>query len=374
MSIRSFLPLKLHIRAIRSYSSPATTTYPPQNSLRNTSASTRPNFSEKLRSGPSLDHFINSESNSPITVNLDGKSRLPSWLKTKIPSGNNMSQIKKTLRKLNLSTVCEEAKCPNLNECWGGNESNTATATIMIMGDTCTRGCRFCSVKTSRSPAPLDPNEPEHVAQALASWGLDYVVITSVDRDDLKLDFGANHVSNVITTVKQKSPKLLVEVLSPDFQGKHDLVDIVLGSNSGIGPDVFAHNLETVKELQHVARDYRANYQQSLDVLSHAKKFNPKIITKTSLMLGIGETDSQILSTLKDLADINVDIVTFGQYMRPTKRHMKVVEYIHPTKFDYWKSKATELGFKYVASGPLVRSSYKAAEFFIKDKLLANST
>ncbi|PWA01509.1 hypothetical protein BB558_002395 [Smittium angustum] len=325
----------------------------------------RQEFVEKLKSGPDFGDFIaNKHSEIIVGENLDGKSRLPSWLKTQIPKGKNMVSIKKSLRKLDLTTVCEEARCPNLNECWGGGEHNTATATIMIMGDTCTRGCRFCSVKTSKTPNPLDQNEPEKVAQALAAWGLDYVVITSVDRDDLP-DYGANHFTKTVNEVKLRNPKLMIECLTPDFLGNPELISMV--ANSGL--DVFAHNLETVEPLQRYVRDYRANYKQSLKVLTIAKNSNPRLITKTSLMLGVGENDEQIHQTLVDLRKHNVDVVTFGQYARPTKKHMKVFEYVHPSKFDYWHKVATDMGFLYVASGPLVRSSYKAAEFFIKNVL-----
>ncbi|EPX74142.1 lipoic acid synthetase [Schizosaccharomyces octosporus yFS286] len=340
-------------------------------------------FSERLANGPSFADFINSE--KPLSgeeaYELDRKvelpngtvhKRLPSWLKTKVPLGSNFTKIKNDLRGLNLHTVCEEAKCPNIGECWGGKDKSQATATIMLMGDTCTRGCRFCSVKTSRRPPPLDPNEPEKTADAINRWNLGYVVLTSVDRDDLA-DLGANHIAKTIGSIKQKAPHILVEALTPDFSGRLDLVDVVAKS----GLDVFAHNVETVEDLTRYVRDRRATYRQSLSVLEQAKKSVPHLITKTSIMLGLGETDEEVIRTLRDLRAHGVDVVTFGQYMRPTKRHLKVQEYVHPKKFEYWQEVAEKLGFLYVASGPLVRSSYKAGEFFIKnliEKRSGNST
>ncbi|KAI8913079.1 hypothetical protein DFJ77DRAFT_519164 [Powellomyces hirtus] len=288
--------------------------------------------------------------------------RLPEWLKTDIPVGDNFSRLKKDLRGLKLHTVCEEARCPNIGECWGGGESKTATATIMLMGDECTRGCRFCSVKTNRAPAPLDANEPEHTAEAISRWGLDYIVMTSVDRDDLP-DGGAAHFAETVQLTKSKAPKILVECLTGDFRGNLDAVAKVAVS----GLDVYAHNVETVENLTPYVRDRRATFRQSLSVLEHAKKVNPKLVTKTSMMLGLGETDEEVMDALKALRGISVDVVTFGQYMRPTKKHMKVHEYVHPDKFAHWAKVADELGFKYVASGPLVRSSYKAGEFYIKN-------
>ena len=231
------------------------------------------------------------------------------------------------------------------------------------MGDTCTRGCRFCSVKTSRKPPPLDPEEPEKVSSAIAKWGLDYVVLTSVDRDDLE-DQGSNHFREVIQKLKEKKPDLLVEALTPDFQGNEELIQNVATS----GLDVFAHNVETVKRLTSKVRDRRANYDQSLAVLKYAKNVG-NCITKTSLMLGLGESEEDLMETLHDLRAIDVDVVTFGQYLQPTRKHLPVKKYITPEEFDEWKIKADNMGFKYVASGPLVRSSYKAGEFFLKNLL-----
>lgn len=291
-------------------------------------------------------------------------TRLPTWLKTPIPDNSNYKKIKKDLRGLNLHTVCEEARCPNISDCWGGSDKSAATATIMLMGDTCTRGCRFCSVKTSRAPPPLDPHEPEHTAEALSRWGLGYVVLTAVDRDDLA-DGGARHWTETIMKIKQKKPDMLVEALTGDFDGNLEMVSMV--ANSGL--DVYAHNMETVEDLSPFVRDRRAKYRQSLAVLEAAKKAKPGLITKTSIMLGFGETEEQLWATLKDLRNVNVDVVTFGQYMRPTKRHMKVEEYVHPDTFELWRQRALELGFLYCASGPLVRSSYKAGEAFIENVL-----
>ncbi|WYZ39576.1 hypothetical protein EsH8_III_001490 [Colletotrichum jinshuiense] len=292
-------------------------------------------------------------------------TRLPEWLKTPIPAGNeNFKAIKKDLRGLGLHTVCEEAKCPNISECWGGSSKSAATATIMLMGDTCTRGCRFCSVKTNRAPAPLDPHEPEHTAEALARWGLGYVVLTSVDRDDLA-DGGAHHFAETISKIKAKKPSLLVEALTGDFRGDLDMVAVVARS----GLDVYAHNVETVEALTPYVRDRRATFQQSLKVLAHVKAVKPEMITKTSVMLGLGEQESEILDALKQLRQANVDVVTFGQYMRPTKRHLKVEKYVTPDEFEMWKQRALDMGFLYCASGPLVRSSYKAGEAFIENVL-----
>lgn len=230
------------------------------------------------------------------------------------------------------------------------------------MGDTCTRGCRFCSVKTSRAPAALDPHEPENTAEAISRWGLGYIVLTSVDRDDLT-DGGSAHIASTISRIKAKAPKILVEALVPDFQGKVD--DITRVATSGL--DVFAHNMETVESRTPHVRDRRAKYRQSLEVLRRAKLAKPGLITKTSIMLGCGEQNAELEQTLRDLREVNVDVVTFGQYMRPTKRHMKVEAYVTPDKFEHWRRVAEDMGFLYVASGPLVRSSYKAGEFFIKN-------
>lgn len=290
--------------------------------------------------------------------------RLPEWLKTEIPSGKNFGEIKRDLRGLKLHTVCEEARCPNIGDCWGGGEHQTATATIMLMGDECTRGCRFCSVKTNRTPKPLDPHEPEHTSEAISRWGLDYVVLTSVDRDDLA-DGGSNHFAETIRKIKQKAPQILVECLTGDFRG--DLKGVETVAQSGL--DVYAHNIETVEALTPFVRDRRAGFRQSISVLKHAKTVKPDLITKTSIMLGCGETDEEVLQTLKDLREADVDCVTLGQYMRPTKRHMKVHEYVTPEKFKHWETTGMEMGFKYVASGPLVRSSYKAGEFYISNIL-----
>ncbi|KAI1120489.1 lipoic acid synthetase [Nemania abortiva] len=294
-------------------------------------------------------------------------TRLPEWLKTPIPAGNdNYKQIKRDLRGLGLHTVCEEARCPNISECWGGSNKNAATATIMLMGDTCTRGCRFCSVKTNRRPPPLDPHEPENTAEALARWGLGYVVLTSVDRDDLA-DGGARHFAETIRRIKAKKPSLLVEALTGDFMGDLDMVKIVAES----GLDVYAHNVETVEALTPYVRDRRATFRQSLEVLEHVKKVKGPdgIITKTSLMLGLGEQEQEVMDALRELRKVGVDVVTFGQYMRPTKRHLKVEKYVTPAEFEMWRQRAIDMGFLYVASGPLVRSSYKAGEAFIENVL-----
>lgn len=322
-------------------------------------------FSDSLNKGPSFEDFINGKAQDmvvdPLELARQTEERLPKWLKVPIPKGKSFHNLKKDVRELKLSTVCEEAKCPNIGECWGGKKSE-ATATIMLMGDTCTRGCRFCSVKTNRKPAPPDPNEPENTAEAISRWGLGYVVLTTVDRDDLA-DGGASHLSATVQKIKQKAPQILVEVLSGDFRG--DLLGARTLAASGL--DVYAHNIETVEDLTPHIRDRRATYRQSLSILQAAKQTKPSLVTKTSMMLGFGETDEQVMQTLKDLREIECDVVTFGQYMRPTKRHMKVVEYIKPEKFDYWRDKALEMGFLYVASGPLVRSSYKAGEAFIEN-------
>lgn len=316
----------------------------------------------------SLDDFVSGEPNKIVRKKAAPRSKKilpkPRWLKAAPADSETYHSLRQTVRELGLATVCEEARCPNIGECWGGGDDNTATATIMIMGDTCTRGCRFCSVKTSRAPPPLDPEEPEKVATAIAKWGLDYVVLTSVDRDDLP-DQGSQHFRSVIQRLKEKKPDLLVEALTPDFQGNRDMIAAVATS----GLDVYAHNMETVESLTPRVRDRRAAYQQSLDVLKYVKTLKTGCLTKTSLMLGLGEHDEEVMKTLADLRAIDVDVVTFGQYLQPTKRHLPVKEYVTPEKFEEWQTRAEGMGFKYVASGPLVRSSYKAGEFFLKNLL-----
>ncbi|KAL6713638.1 hypothetical protein ACLMJK_009103 [Lecanora helva] len=350
-------------------SEPTEPTAPPTSSTRRNPTT----FRDRLNAGPSFTDFVSpppEEDDAPsirtAMVGPAGKqkeiTRLPNWLQTPIPNNANYKSIKRDLRGLNLHTVCEEARCPNISDCWGGSDKSAATATIMLMGDTCTRGCRFCSVKTSKAPPPLDPHEPEHTAEALKRWGLGYVVLTSVDRDDL-VDGGASHFAETIMKIKSKAPAMLVEALTGDYAGDLEMVSRVAQS----GLDVYAHNVETVEELTPMVRDRRAKFRQSLSVLKHAKEAKPELITKTSIMLGLGETEDQLWETLRELRKANVDVVTFGQYMRPTKRHMPVHTYVTPAVFETWRQRALDLGFLYCASGPLVRSSYKAGEAFIEN-------
>ena len=275
------------------------------------------------------------------------------------PSGERFTEIKETLRDHDLHTVCEEASCPNLGECWSGR-SGPGTATFMLMGDRCSRGCNFCDIETG-GMEPLDPDEPANVASAVAEIGLEYVVLTSVDRDDLP-DQGAGHFAETIREIKRRDPSILVEVLIPDFQGEDELVRKIIDAD----PDVIAHNVETVERLQWPVRDRRAGYEQSLSVLRQAAR-EGDAYTKTSLMLGVGEYDHEVYRTLGDLREVGVDIVTFGQYLQPSRSHLEVFDYVHPDKFDVWKTIAEEeFGFLYCASGPMVRSSFKAGEFFVE--------
>jgi len=318
--------------------------------------------------GPDLAAFAGMSPRSVPSADRPARERKPAWLRTSAPSGEARKKFEAmhaTVKDLNLATVCEEAQCPNIGECWGGGEG-VATATIMVMGDTCTRGCSFCAVKTSSSPAPLDAAEPASVADAVGRWGLDYVVLTSVDRDDLA-DQGAHHLAETVRRLKMVSDDLLVEVLAPDFQGDAELVALVARS----GLDVHAHNLETVERLQGRVRDRRAGYAQSLRVLEAAKAAAPGVLTKTSLMLGVGEEPDEIRQTMLDCRTAGVDVITLGQYLRPSKRHLPVSEYVTPDAFDAWREEGEAMGFAYVAAGPLVRSSYKAGEFFIKGLLNA---
>ncbi|CAO2842682.1 unnamed protein product [Amaranthus hypochondriacus] len=342
------------------------------NSTLSPPAQTLESFRRRLaEESPNLTDFIQFQRNEEYSVEVGTKKNplpKPKWMKESIPGGEKYTKIKKKLRELKLHTVCEEARCPNLGECWSGGETGTATATIMILGDTCTRGCRFCNVKTSRTPPPPDPNEPTNVAEAIASWGLDYVVITSVDRDDLP-DQGSGHFAETVQKLKTLKPTMLIEALVPDFRGDPDCVKKV--SVSGL--DVFAHNIETVEELQSVVRDRRANFNQSIEVLKLAKEYAPSgTLTKTSIMLGCGETPNQVVNTMEKVRAAGVDVMTFGQYMRPTKRHMPVSEYITPEAFEKYRVLGMEMGFRYVASGPMVRSSYKAGEFYIKSMIDAD--
>jgi lipoyl synthase len=290
------------------------------------------------------------------------REKRPPWLKVRPPSGEAYHSIRDMLAQLKLVTVCQEALCPNIQECWSGG-----TATFMLMGDTCTRACRFCAVKTGNPAGVLDTEEPQKVGHAISQMKLDYVVITSVDRDDLK-DLGSRHFAETIRIIKKNNPKMIVEVLTPDFNGRKELIQHIIE----VKPDVFAHNLETVESLTPQVRDRRSQYRQSLKTLALAKEINPKQYTKTSLMLGLGEKDNEIQKTLEDLRQVGCDVVTFGQYLAPTNRHKKylpIVEYITPEKFDHWRVIAEEMGFLYVASGALVRSSYRAGEFFMKSLL-----
>ncbi|KAI8469480.1 MAG: hypothetical protein J3K34DRAFT_423738 [Monoraphidium minutum] len=291
-------------------------------------------------------------------------SSKPPWLRQRAPQGDRYTELFAQMRELKLATVCEEAQCPNIGECWNGG---MATATIMLLGDTCTRGCRFCAVKTARAPPPPDPMEPANTAAAIASWGVGYVVLTSVDRDDLP-DGGAEHYAETVRALKAARPSLLVECLTPDFAG--DMAAVAHLASSGL--DVFAHNIETVERLQRRVRDARAGYRQSLEVLKAAKAA-AGVYTKTSVMLGLGETDDEIIDAMCDARDAGVDIFTLGQYLQPTASHLPVVEFVPPEKFEHWRRFGQEeIGFRYVASGPMVRSSYKAGEVFLESMIHAD--
>lgn len=283
--------------------------------------------------------------------------RKPDWLKIRPPSGERYQWVKEKSKNLQLATVCQEAQCPNIGECW-----TVGTATFMVMGEVCTRGCRFCAVKTGNPNGWLDTEEPVKLANTIAEAGWQYVVVTSVDRDDLP-DFGAGHFAQCITESKKLSPDLILEVLIPDFQGGYQHLKTVVDA----GAEVIAQNIETVERLTHTVRDRRAGYQQTLTLLQRVKEINSDVFTKSSIMVGLGETDEEIHTCLKDLRSHGVDIVTIGQYLQPTKKHLPVADFISPKKFQLWQQIAEkEYGFLYCASGPLVRSSYKAGEFFIK--------
>lgn len=279
----------------------------------------------------------------------------PQWLKVRMPHGETYERVKHLVKELKLATVCEEARCPNIGECWGGG-----TATVMLMGEVCTRACRFCHVKVG-APPPLDPQEPEHLARAVRELGLEYIVVTSVNRDD-RPDGGASHFAAAIRALKREAPQTTVEVLIPDFQGVEASLAIVAEAR----PHVVAHNVETVERLTPKVRDRRAKYAQSLRVLEFLKQRPEKIYTKTSIMIGLGETDEELEQCFKDLRNVGVDVLTLGQYLQPSQYHLRVERFCSPEKFAEYQKLAERYGFLYVASGPLVRSSYRAAEFFMK--------
>ena len=283
----------------------------------------------------------------------------PEWLTVLPAGGENHVRLRGLFRELNLHTVCEEAHCPNVHECWGGG-----TATLMLMGDVCSRACRFCMVTPGKPGGVLDSSEPENVAFALSQLGLSYVVITSVDRDDLP-DGGAAHFARTVRLVKESNPDLLVEVLIPDFQNDVDAIRTVVDS----GPDVVAHNLETTLALTPTVRDPRAGYWQSLSVLFFNDTATTEIYTKSSVMVGLGESEDEVVQAMQHLRLAEVDFLTIGQYLRPSSRHLPVIEFVKPEQFRRYERIGTSLGFKYVASGPLVRSSYRAGEFFIKSAI-----
>ncbi len=288
----------------------------------------------------------------------------PEWLTVRPPGGEKYDELKQLFRSLNLHTVCEEAHCPNVHECWGGG-----TATLMLMGDVCSRACRFCMVTPGKPSGEIDDLEPENVAFALSQMGLTYVVLTSVDRDDLP-DGGASHFAKTVRLIKEKKPDMLVEVLIPDFQDDLDSLRTIVDAR----PDVIAHNIETTLSLTPRVRDPRANYWQSLSVLRNLKKLNRRVYTKSSIMVGLGETREELEIAFKHLRGAGVDFLTIGQYLRPSARHLPVVDYVSPDLFASYRDSAIRFGFKYVASGPLVRSSYRAGEFFIQSLINRDST
>ena len=286
-------------------------------------------------------------------VSVNGRRRKPEWLKVQLPTGTHYKTLLKDVKAHSLNTVCQESKCPNIGECW-----NHSTATLMILGNICTRACRFCAVDTGNPKGWIDPSEPNNVAEVVSLMKLNYMVLTSVDRDDLP-DGGARHIAHCVTQIKAKNPNVLIEVLSPDFSGSTASLDLLLQSEL----DVFSHNIETVERLTSLVRDPRAGYRQSLDVLMHAYEKN--MITKSGMMLGLGETDDEITATLRDLRSVGVSLVTLGQYLQPTKYHLDVNRFVSPVEFDRYKEIGLGMGFKEFVAGPLVRSSYRAEQSFL---------
>ena len=282
--------------------------------------------------------------------------RKPPWIKLRLPSSGEYSRVRAILRKYKLNTVCEDSLCPNLAECWG-----SGTFTLMILGRICTRACKFCAIKTGNPGGVVDRDEPRRVAEAMKELGMEYVVITSVTRDDLP-DGGASIYAETIRRIKSSTPNVKVEVLIPDLNNDVDALSQIVREK----PDVIGHNIETVKRLTKIVRDPRAGYEKSLKTLKIVKELAPEIYTKSSIMLGLGETEEEVVAAMRDLRKVGVDILTLGQYLQPTRRHLPVVEYVHPEKFERLKKIGEELGFLSVAAGPLVRSSYKAAEYFAK--------
>jgi len=278
--------------------------------------------------------------------------RKPPWLRAPMPGGNGFDSVRQTVREHRLATVCEEARCPNIGECW-----NAGTATLMLMGEVCTRACRFCAVDTGNPRGWLDPEEPANAARTVQLMRLGYVVLTSVNRDDLA-DGGARHFADCVREIKRLNPATAVEALTPDFQGV--LADVETVVDSGL--EVFAQNVETVRRLTHPVRDPRASYEQTIAVLAHAKRHRPAVLTKTSLMLGLGESEAEILATMDDLRAIGVDLLTLGQYLRPTVNHLAVERFVTPDEFAQYREAALERGFVECVAGPLVRSSYRAEQ------------
>ena len=289
--------------------------------------------------------------------------RKPPWLRVRLGGGEQFKAVRKTVHEHQLATVCEESHCPNIGECW-----SHGTATIMLMGAVCTRACKFCAVDTGNPQGWLDPNEPANAARSVQLMNLQYVVLTSVDRDDLS-DGGAAHYAACVQAIKAVNPATAVEALTPDFSGDAAAIDTVV--NSGL--QVFAQNLETVQRLTHRVRDPRAGYQQTLDVLALAKRSNPDVLTKSSLMVGIGERDEEVFEAMQDLRAYGVDIATFGQYLRPTPNHLPVDRWVTPEQFEQYRQWGLDLGFMEVASGPLVRSSYRADRVFEQNNLGINN-
>ncbi len=314
---------------------------------------------QKFRSEHGIAAIKNGVSNSSGYAEVKAQGRKPEWLRARVPSGERFIEVKNNVRQHRLSTVCEESHCPNMGECW-----NNGTATIMVMGSVCTRACKFCAVDTGNPKGWLDAEEPANTAHSVELMGLRYVVLTSVDRDDLP-DGGASHYAACVAAIKERTPEVKVEALTPDFAGNLEHVAVVVAS----GLDVFAQNVETVERLTHPVRDPRAGYQQTLDVLAFAKRHRPEVLTKSSLMVGLGETDEEIFQCMRDLRDHQVDILTLGQYLRPTVNHLPVERYVTPEQFNQYREVGLAMGFMEVASGPMVRSSYRADMVFAKNNL-----